>query len=106
MADSAKRLLGPTLLTGAATTLYTVPGATQTIVRHIHVSNNHTAAVTLTLSIGTDAAATRIYDAFSIPPNGALDWAGFMVLEAAEIIQGWGSTASKLAITASGVEIA
>jgi hypothetical protein len=88
MADTAKRLAGPTVL------------------RNIHVSNETGSAATLTLSIGTDAAGKRLYTALSIPANSTLDWSGFIVLAAAEILQAFSGTASALTLTISGVETA
>jgi hypothetical protein len=104
MADTAKRLSGPTLLTTSAVTQYTVPALTTTIVRHIHAQNGSASAVTLTISIGADAAGTRIYDAISIPANGSLDWSGFMVLAAAETIQAKASAGTAIVLSMSGVE--
>lgn len=105
MADTALRLSGPALLTGAAATQYTVPALTTTIVRNLHVFNNDVLAVTFTLSIGADAAGTRLYDAMSIPSKSALEWNGFLALAAAEIVQAFASSASKLNLTISGVEV-
>lgn len=106
MADSAKRLAGPQQLTAAAATVYTVPAATQTIVRNVHVSNSTSAPVTFTMSIGTDAAGTRWWQPTTISANGNLVWTGFQVLNAAEVLQAYGSTASALNLTISGVEVA
>lgn len=106
MADTAKRLSGPALLTGSAATVYTVPASTTTILRSIHVSNETGTAATLTLSIGTDAAGKRLFTAFSVAANDVLDWSGFIVMTAAEILQAFSGTASALTLTTSGVETA
>ncbi len=101
----AKRLHGPALVTNAAATKYTVPAATKTIVRLIHVFNPSGSAVTFTLSIGADAAGTRIFDAYSIPagsPN-PYPWC-YHVLEAAEIIQAFAGTTNVLVLTIDGDE--
>ena len=55
------------------------------------------------MSIGTDAAGTRIYDALAIPAKSALAWDGLMVLNATNVIQAYGSAAG-LTMTLSGVE--
>jgi hypothetical protein len=66
--------------------------------------------VTLTISIGADAAGTRIFDAFSIPAAAAgvtgsvFDHFCYYVLEAAEIIAAFASSASVLVITIDGDE--
>lgn len=105
MARIAKRLAGPALVTNAAATKYTVPAVTKTIVRHIHVQNPTGGAVTFTASIGTDAAGTRIFDAYSIPAGAVLDHFCYYVLEAAEIIQALAGTTNVLTLTIDGDEI-
>lgn len=105
MADAAKRLAGPTLLTASEQTLYTVPASTTTILRGIRVANNSTATVTLTLSIGADAAGTRLYSGFDLLAKSIHDWSGFLVLTAAETLRGYAGTTNQLVITVSGVEV-
>jgi hypothetical protein len=105
MPDVAKRLAGPALLTAAAATQYTVPAATTTILRNVHVSNETAATATFTLSIGTDAAGKRLWTAVDIPTKSSLDWSGFIVLNAADVIQAFSGTASALTLTISGVEV-
>src|SRR6266436_1021075 len=98
MARTAKRLAGPAQVSNAAATKYTVPAVTKTVVRHIHVQNPSGSAATFTLSIGSDAAGTRVIDAFSIPAAAAgvtasvVDWFVYYVLEAAEVIQAFSGT--------------
>jgi len=99
-----KRFRGPSQLTNAAVTQYTVPANRRSCVRHIHVSNPSAGAVTLTLSIGADAAAVRIFDAFSIAANSVLDHFCKYDLEAAEIIQAFAGTTLILVITIDGDE--
>jgi hypothetical protein len=106
VADTAKRVAGPTLLTATAATVYTVPASTTTTLRNIHVSNETASAATFTMSIGTDAAGKRLFTALSIPGNQVFDWSGFIVLAAAELIQAFSGTASALTLTVSGVETA
>jgi hypothetical protein len=111
MARVPKRLAGPALVTNAAATKYTVPALTKAILRHIHVQNPTALAVTFTLSIGADAANTRIIDAFSIPGAAAgvgasiLDIFGYFVLDVGEIIQAFAGTTNVLTLTLDGDEI-
>ena|SRR5436190_16274150 len=100
----AKRLHGPALITNAAATKYTVPALTKTIVRHIHVQNPSGSAVTLTMSIGADAAGVRIFDAYSIAANTVLDHFCYYVLDAAEIIQALAGTTNIMTLTIDGDE--
>jgi len=110
MARTPKRLAGPALVTNTAATKYTVPAATRTILRHIHVQNPSGSAVTFTLSIGADATAVRLLDAFSIPAAAAgvtesvKDWFCYYVLEAAEIVQALAGTNNILTLTLNGDE--
>jgi hypothetical protein len=104
MARTPKRLAGPATVSNSAATKYTVPSTTKTIVRHIHVYNPSGSAVTFTLSIGSDAAGTRVFDAFSILAGTSLDHYCYYVLEAAEIIQALAGTTTVLVLTIDGDE--
>lgn len=104
MPKMPKRLAGPLLITNAVVTRYTVPASTQTIIRHIHVENNSASPVTLTMSIGADAAGTRIYDGFPMAANAVLDVFCYYVLTAAEIVQTNASVTNVLALTMDGDE--
>jgi len=107
MADTAKRLVGPVpLTTTPATTVYTVPPSTTTILRSVHVNNESAATATFTLSIGTDGAGKRLWSAVDVPTKESFDWSGFIVMTAAEIIQSSAGTATALTLTISGVEVA
>ena len=105
MARTPKRLAGPLLVTNSAVTRYTVPAVTKTIVRHIHVSNPSGSIVTFTLTIGADAAAVRLFDAFSIPATSVLDHFCYYVVEAAEVMQTNAGTTNVLVFTMDGDEI-
>lgn len=111
MARTPKRLSGPVAVATGPATKYTVPALTKTIIRHIHVENPSGSPVTFTLSIGADAAGTRIYDAFSIPAQAAgvtaniLDLWCYYVLDAAEILQAAAGTNNILVMTVDGDEI-
>ena len=87
------RIVGPALVATGPTTVYTVPASTRATIRRIHVYNPSGSAVTFTMSIGADAAGTRLYDARSIPAAAAgvstnqLDDYGPYTIEAAGTIQ-------------------
>jgi predicted amidohydrolase len=100
----AKRLAGPAQVSNAAATKYTVPALTKTIVRHIHVQNPSASAVTFTMSIGADAAATRLFDAYSIGAGQVLDHFCYYVIDVAEIIQAFAGTNNILVLTIDGDE--
>lgn len=105
MARTPKRLAGPAQVSNAAATKYTVPSTTKTIVRHIHVSNTSAGAVNFTMSIGTDATGTRIFDAYPVAASTVLDHFCYYIVDAAEIIQAFGSVNNQLTLTIDGDEI-
>jgi len=101
---AANRLAGPGQLTNAAVTKYTVPANYKTIVRHVHVANPSASAVPFTMSIGADAAGTRLFDAYSIAAGAVLDWFCYLPLAAGEIVQAYGGTTLTLNFEMSGDE--
>lgn len=103
-ASILKRLAGPAQVSNAAATKYTVPALTKTVLRHIHVNNPSGGAVTFTLSVGADAAGTRLYDAYSIAAGGQLSVFVYVVLEPAEIVQALSGTNNVLVLTLDGEE--
>lgn len=100
----AKRLAGPAQLTGVAATKYTVPAGSRAIVRQLHFSNTSASAINVTVSIGADAAGTRIFDAFTIAAGAVYDHFCYYILAAAEIIQGFASIAAQCTLTIDGDE--
>lgn len=99
MAGTLRRVHGPAALSNAATTKYTVGTGLRGIVRHIHVSNTSAGAVNFTMSIGVDAAATRLYDAYPIAASSVLDAYPLYAMAAAEVIQALGSVNNQLVLT-------
>ncbi len=91
MATISKRLAGPASLTTSAATKYTCPASTITTISRMRVSNPSGGALTFTLSIGADAASTRLYDGVSVPAGGAIDTRGPFTLAAGDVIQAFGS---------------
>ena len=57
------------------------------------------------MSIGADAAATRLFDAYTIAAGAVLDHFCYYVVEAAEIIQALAGTNNVLTLTIDGDEI-
>lgn len=111
MARIPKRLYGPAAVATGPATVYTVPALTKTIIRQIHVSNPSASPVTLTLSVGADAAGTRLWSTFSIPAaaagvvNSVQDWFQYLVMDAAEILTLSAGTNNILVIVITGDEI-
>ncbi len=104
MGDVCKRLVGPKQLANSATTEYTAPGGTTTTVRLIHFSNPGSTDRTVTVSIGADAAGTRIFDAFNIPAGTVFGYPCHITLAAAEILQMSANAATAVVVCIDGVE--
>lgn len=111
MARIPKRLYGPAQVATGPATVYTVPALTKAIIRHIHISNPSASPVTLTASIGADAAGTRILGSYSIPAAAAgvtgsvLDLFYYQIMDAAEILTLSAGTNNILVIVINGDEI-
>lgn len=110
MPRTPKRLYGPALVATGPATVYTVPAVTKTIVRQIHIQNPSGAPVTFSLSLGADAAGTRLWTTYSIPAAAAgvtdnvREIFMYLVMEAAEIIQMSAGTNNILNVTITGDE--
>lgn len=104
MADTGKRMAGPAFLASSAATLYTVPASTTTILRYLRLNNTSASAVTVNLSVGADAAATR-FVTVTVPASSAYDWTGMIPLATSEYVQGFAGTASVVSVVLAGVEI-
>ena len=102
MGKSLERFVGPTRLTNAAATVYTVPGLSKALVRHIHFMNPSASAITVTFSIGADGATTRLLEAVSVPAASTYDWYPYMVVYATEIVQAYASTTAVVNMTMFG----
>lgn len=102
MARTATRFSGPAQLTNAAVTKLTLTAVQLAVIRHIHVQNPSGSAVTFTMSIGADAAGTRIYDARSIAAGDELDRFCYYVVSPSEIIQALAGTTLTLTLTLDG----
>jgi hypothetical protein len=106
MADVLKRLVGPLQLANATATVYTVPAATTTTIRSIHIVNTTGGSVSFYLSIGADAVGTRLYSAYTVGAGDVYDWTGSIVLNATEVLAAHASAATSLTAVVSGVESA
>ena len=103
MAVTPKALITSQQLTNAAATYYTSTNIV-TIVDKFTLTNTTAGAVTATVSIGADAASTRIISARSIAPGECYicpEMVG-QVLNAGELIQALCSANTSLTIRASG----
>jgi len=109
MAKTALRMYGPALVATGPTTIITAPASTTYLIREIIVSNAQTdAAYSVTLSVGADAAGTRVVGVYFIPKSldGNVNIVrlpiSYLPVAAAEIVTVSASGNNKLNITVSG----
>lgn len=94
------RFYGPALLTTTPTTLFTAND--RSVIELIHIMNESVSSVNLSLSIGTDAAGTRIYDSYPIPAGQMRAIPEFFVVNTGETMQGSASVNSAIVLVISG----
>src|SRR5512139_4037728 len=92
------RLAGPALLTDSAATKYTGP-AGGALIRSIHISNPTASVVDITISIGTDAAGTRIFDDYPFPADTAQTFWCYYALTNGEVVQAFAGTNNVATLT-------
>lgn len=103
MADVAFRI-GPILLTNAAVTVRTVTAVTYHVTT-ISVTNTSGTNATLFLSIGADAAGTRLFSGRVVKSNDTFQWTGFVPVFDTQIIQAYSGTNNVLTLTVGGVDV-
>lgn len=88
--------------------LYTVPNATQDVLKGVDLVNTTAGAVTVSVCIvpsgGAPGAANALFFNLSIPANGNQHWSGTQVMNAGDSIYMQGSVANAVTLTASGLE--
>lgn len=97
-----RSLAGPQTLGTTAATLFTVPSGATYRIDTISVSNPTAGAVDFTLSVGTDAAATRLFDGYPIRADSEFTWHPFLPVSATEIVQAFAGTSNSLVISIEG----
>jgi hypothetical protein len=91
----------------AVATFYTVPAATETIVRHIRIVNTDTVtARSVTLYDGGSSAAFMIQPPTTIAASGMLEIDCFITMQSTGTLRASASAAAVVTLTAYGVEIA
>lgn len=92
-------------LSSAAATLYTVPSATQTIIKGIRIVNTDTSDRTVKLWHDGTADTNLILPATTIKAGGWGEFDGVITMETADTLSGEASVASKLTVTIYGLEV-
>lgn len=109
MAVLTQKKLALAVLTTADVTLYTVPAATQVIVKQIILTNttstNQTASVSFVPSGAAAGVANRIVEQLAVPALGVVFIDVSQVLETGEFIAARASAATSITLRASGVTV-
>jgi hypothetical protein len=110
MPGTIRTLAGPLALTNTYTT--NVFNDTNTnvfnVVRHIHIANKTSAAVTFRLYMGTtgaNTAGTELFYDKSVPAFDYLDWYGLLRMASTDFLVGGASASTSLTITIMGERI-
>lgn len=90
----------------AATTLYTVPASTQTIVKHIVIANPSTSTnYTMSLFHDGSAAQNMILPAVTVLSGGWGTFDGVILMETGDTLVGKSSVSGTLTVTVYGDEV-
>lgn len=90
-----------------ASTLYTVPAATTTVIRHIRVVNpSGTTNHTVDLYRNGSADANRITETITVPFGDSIEIDCYIPLSATDTIQGKADAATSVTVFIGGAEIA
>ena len=104
------KILNQVQLAGTATTVYgAVPANHETIVKSMHVVNNHSSAVTINLFIAdgatTTTEATTILPPVSMAAGSFAIFEGTITMEAGDYLRGIAGSATEITVTVFGDEI-
>jgi len=106
MAEAAIKSLADGQLAAAKATIYTSPTATQTIVQSIVLVNSHTSALVVNLYFKASGGTSRRISPkdYSLAAGAMMEIDKAVTLEAADILEGSGGTASLVDFTISGIQ--
>ena len=106
MAGTLKRISGPAYIAASATNIYTPEASTiYTVIRHIHIANVTTGAITFTLYVGAtggSAAGTELFKLVSVAANSSYDYYCTLKMLSTDFLSGLASAGSSLTITVEG----
>ncbi len=89
----------------ATTTLYTVPAATETIVKHMTAVNSTSGAVTFKLWRNGTADVNLITSEIILKSDAFGEWDGTKAMAAGDTLIGQSDTASAVTVTVEGDEV-
>lgn len=104
MAETFK-LLYQNQVPSTATTLYTVPSATSTLIKTMRIVNTSASAATIKIWQNGTADANVIMPTVSIDAGGFAEFEGSITMAAADYLSAQAGTATAITLTVWGVEI-
>lgn len=106
MTDTYKKLAQAELAQDpATTTIYTVSGSTQAIIKHMAVVNSTAGPVTFKLWRDGAADVNLVTATVILKSNAFGEWDGTIFMEAGDTLVGQSDTASAVTITVDGDEV-
>jgi len=96
------------LMTTTQTTIYTVPAASQDVIKNIDITNTSASPVTCSLNLvpsgGTVGAGNFLFGTVSIAANSTMHWTGTRVMNTGDFISVIAGTTNILVISVDGLE--
>ena len=109
LSGQQKSIAGPAYIAASATNIYTPPASTiYTVLKHIHIANVVTTAITFTLYVGAtggSAAGTELFKGYQIEAGRSFDWYCNRKMLSTDFLTGLASSASSLVITVDGEQV-
>lgn len=106
MAGTLKLIAPPAFLSSSVANIYAPPASTiYTVIRHIHIANVTSGAVTFTLYVGAtggSAAGTELFKGYSVAANSAFDYYPVLRMASTDFLTGLASAGTSLTITVEG----
>jgi hypothetical protein len=96
------------LITTAQVTNYTVPAASQDVLKNIDLTNTSASAVSVTVNIvpsgGSAGSGNMLFGGIVIPANSTMHWTGTKVMNTGDFISTIAGTTNVVVITCDGLE--
>ena len=109
MIGTIKLVASPAYMSSSAANIYTPPASTiYTIIRHIHIANVTSSAVTFSLYVGATGGSTggtQLFGGQSIPANSSFDYYCSMKMLSTDFLTGLASAGTSLVITVEGEQV-
>lgn len=96
------------LITTSQVTIYTVPAASQDVLKNIDITNTSGSAVTAGINLvpsgGSAVTGNLLFATISIPANSTFHWTGTRVMNTGDFVSVIAGTTNVLVISVDGLE--